>query len=57
MARYLVQVPRDVLSEGRKIRRSMALKVSLFWQMPSLDVKLTTKDQDLSFQRGPRLEQ
>jgi hypothetical protein len=27
------------------------------WQMPSLDVKLMTKDQDLSLQRGPRLEQ
>jgi hypothetical protein len=25
--------------------------------MPSLDVKLMTKDQDLSFQRGPRPEQ
>jgi hypothetical protein len=25
-------------------------------QMPSLDVKLMTKDQDLSFQRGPRPE-
>jgi hypothetical protein len=27
------------------------------WQVPSLDVKLMTKDQDLSSQRGPRLEQ
>src|ERR1700730_13189933 len=27
------------------------------WQVPSLDVKVMTKDQDLSFQRGPRLEQ
>src|ERR1700724_2308826 len=27
------------------------------WQVPSLDAKLMTKDQDLSFQRGPRLEQ
>jgi hypothetical protein len=26
-------------------------------QMPALDVKLMTKDQDLSFQRGPRPEQ
>jgi len=27
------------------------------WQVPSLDAKLMTKDQDLSSQRGPRLEQ
>jgi hypothetical protein len=33
-----------------KIRRSMALTL---WQVPSLDVKLMTKDQDLSSQRGP----
>jgi hypothetical protein len=26
-------------------------------QMPALDVKLMTKDQDLGFQRGPRPEQ
>jgi hypothetical protein len=26
-------------------------------QMPALDVELMTKDQDLSFQRGPRPEQ
>src|SRR5271154_966019 len=26
-------------------------------QMPALDIKLMTKDQDLSSQRGPRLEQ
>jgi hypothetical protein len=26
-------------------------------QMPALDVKLMTKDQDLSFQRGPRSDQ
>jgi hypothetical protein len=27
------------------------------WQMPSLDVKLMTKNQDLSFQQHPRPEQ
>jgi hypothetical protein len=25
-------------------------------QMPTLDIKLMTKDQDLGFQRGPRPE-
>src|SRR5438874_2581296 len=38
-----------------KIRRSIALKA--LRQMPALDVKLMTKDQDLSFQRDPRPEQ
>src|SRR3984893_5987065 len=40
-----------------KIRRSMGTESQSLWQVPSLDVKLMTKDQDLSFQRGPRLEQ
>jgi hypothetical protein len=51
--------------QGRDFQRQYDLNparcqrttVSGFTIVSALDVKLMTKDQDLSFQRGPRLEQ
>ena len=48
------KVPTAMMLGPAKVRRSMPLKVIVFGHMPSLDVKLIPKDQDLSFQRGPR---
>jgi len=43
--------------QGNKDQAIRGIENRSLRQMPSLDVKLMTKDQDLSLQRGPRPEQ